>query len=48
MPYYVYVLQNSVSGRFYVGQTNDVSRRLQEHNDKESDWKSYTRKQRGS
>lgn len=28
----VYVLQNTVSKRYYIGSTNDVSRRLEEHN----------------
>ena len=29
--YYVYVLRND-EGRFYVGQTDDLTRRLAEHN----------------
>ncbi len=28
----VYILQNSISKRFYIGSTNDISRRLEEHN----------------
>lgn len=28
----VYALQNTVSKRYYIGSTNDVSRRLEEHN----------------
>ena len=35
--YRVYVLQNR-EGRFYVGLTNDVARRLQQHNSGESRW----------
>lgn len=30
--YTTYVIQNTVSGRFYTGSTNDVNRRLSEHN----------------
>ena len=30
--YYVYILQSTVSGEYYVGHTDDVSRRLKEHN----------------
>ncbi len=30
--FYVYVLENP-QGRFYVGQTDDLDRRLAEHND---------------
>lgn len=33
MQYYVYATK-SISGRFSIGQTNDASRRLQEHNEK--------------
>ena len=32
MPFYVYVLRSVSSGRFYVGQTENVGKRLAEHN----------------
>jgi predicted GIY-YIG superfamily endonuclease len=35
--YRVYVLQNP-EGRFYVGLTDDVARRLQQHNNGKSRW----------
>ena len=35
--YRVYVLQNP-NGKFYVGLTDDVVRRLQQYNDGESQW----------
>jgi putative endonuclease len=35
MFYYVYVLQSSADGNFYVGFTNDLKRRITEHNDGE-------------
>ena len=28
----VYILKNSISGRHYIGSTNDIERRLSEHN----------------
>ena len=31
--YYVYVLHSDNDGRFYTGSTNDLKRRLSEHND---------------
>jgi len=31
--WYVYVLKSRVDGRHYVGSTNDLKRRLREHND---------------
>ena len=36
-PYRVYVLQNSV-GKFYVGLTDDLSRRINQHNAGVSRW----------
>ena len=33
MLYWVYILQSESSGRYYCGSTNDVERRLRQHND---------------
>jgi len=33
MPFFVYILQSQSSGRYYCGQTIDIDRRLQQHND---------------
>ncbi len=30
--YYTYILRNTKSGRHYIGSTNDLKRRLSEHN----------------
>jgi putative endonuclease len=30
--YYLYILKNEVTGRFYIGSTNDLDRRLKQHN----------------
>lgn len=30
--YYAYVLRNNISHRHYIGSTNDLERRLSEHN----------------
>ena len=32
MPYYVYVLRSLKNGRRYVGYTNNLERRISEHN----------------
>ncbi|MFB3924111.1 MAG: GIY-YIG nuclease family protein [Terriglobia bacterium] len=32
MRFYLYILRSTSSGRFYVGHTEDVARRLAEHN----------------
>ena len=34
--YYVYLLQELISGRHYIGYTNDLKRRLKQHNEKHS------------
>mgnify|MGYP004748642133 CR=1 FL=1 len=31
MVYYVYILQSQVDGRFYIGQTQDLSLRVEKH-----------------
>jgi putative endonuclease len=33
--FYVYILQSALSGKFYKGQTENLSRRLKEHNNSE-------------
>ena len=37
MPYRVYVLENR-NGKFYIGVSGDVERRIQQHNMNESRW----------
>ncbi|WP_369413837.1 GIY-YIG nuclease family protein [Lentiprolixibacter aurantiacus] len=32
MPFYVYIISSERLGRFYVGQTNNISKRIFEHN----------------
>jgi putative endonuclease len=32
LEYFVYILQSSKDNKYYVGMTNDVNRRLKEHN----------------
>jgi len=39
--FYVYILENP-QGRFYVGQTDDLDRRLAEHNDPTHNASKYT------
>jgi len=30
--YYLYILQNNKNSKYYIGVTNNIKRRLQEHN----------------
>ena len=41
--YWVYVLENA-EGRFYIGSTNDLARRIEEHNCAEKTGTKYTHK----
>ena len=41
--YYVYIIENP-SGRFYTGQTDNIERRIQQHNDPEEGNHKYTHK----
>lgn len=36
--YYVYVIRSKQNGKLYVGSTNDLRRRLKEHNEGKSCW----------
>ena len=47
MPYWVYILQNEITGKLYKGQTSDLENRLMRHNSGESGSKRYTYKQKG-
>ncbi len=44
MEYYVYIIYNKSGDKFYIGQTNNVARRLAEHNSGETN---YTAKYSG-
>ena len=41
--WYVYVLKSSIDGKHYVGSTNDLKRRMREHNDGMCDSTRYRR-----
>lgn len=41
--FYVYVLQSLKNNRFYIGCTNDLFRRLREHNEGRSKYTKSTR-----
>jgi predicted GIY-YIG superfamily endonuclease len=43
MEFWVYVLENSL-GRFYVGHTDNLERRVRQHNENASDVSKYTAK----
>ena len=38
MPYYTYILWSTTARRFYIGVTEDVSKRLSDHNSGISKW----------
>jgi putative endonuclease len=38
MNYFVYIIYNADNDKFYIGQTNDIERRLKEHNSGETNY----------
>ncbi|MCH9001559.1 MAG: GIY-YIG nuclease family protein [Planctomycetes bacterium] len=46
MPFFVYIVENP-SGKFYVGQTEDLGRRVKQHNDPAHNQAKYTTKHAG-
>lgn len=36
MEYFVYIIQSAATKKFYTGLTNDINRRIKEHNSHES------------
>jgi len=48
LSYFVYVLLNDTAGRRYVGQTDDLTRRLAEHNGLSENPRRYTSKYAGT
>jgi putative endonuclease len=47
MEYWVYVIRNRANGRIYIGQTEDLNRRLVEHNDPHNQLSQYTKRHQG-
>jgi len=48
VPYWVYILQNAITGKLYKGQTSDLESRIERHNAHESGSMRYTYKQKGA
>ena len=47
MPFWVYILQNDITGKLYKGQTSNLEKRIRRHNTHESGSMRYTYKQKG-
>jgi putative endonuclease len=48
MPFWVYILQNELTGKLYKGQTSDLASRIKRHNSHQAGSLRYTCKQKGS
>jgi len=48
MPYWVYILQNEITGKLYKGQTSDLESCLNRHNSHESGSMRHTYRQKWS
>jgi len=47
MAFWVYILRSQSTGRYYCGQTDDVEKRLQQHNDSENTFTQTTSRLKG-
>ena len=47
MSYFVYVLKSESTGQFYIGQTDNLIRRIAEHNDSDYRGTEYTKRHKG-
>ncbi|MBL7646241.1 MAG: GIY-YIG nuclease family protein [Candidatus Hydrogenedentes bacterium] len=47
MQFYVYILRSESSGKTYVGQTSDLGKRLEQHNDVNCRFTMYTKRNKG-
>jgi len=45
--FYTYVIQHNITGRIYIGHTNNVEKRVSQHNDASFKKKSYTKLNKG-
>ncbi len=45
--FYTYIIWNSKHLRYYVGQTEDIAKRLKQHNDPDNDMSKFTKKYDG-
>ena len=45
--YYVYILKSETTGRYYCGQTNNLSKRISQHNDPMNTFTRTTSRHRG-
>jgi putative endonuclease len=45
--FYVYGIQSEVTGKLYTGQTEDIEKRLRQHNDPSNDFSEYTKHNKG-
>ncbi|GAB4335845.1 MAG: GIY-YIG nuclease family protein [Desulfobulbaceae bacterium] len=44
MAYFVYILQSATTGRYYIGHTDDLARRVMQHNDPEYEGSKTTKR----
>jgi putative endonuclease len=47
MPYFIYILQSESSGRYYIGHTEDLQKRIAQHNDPHYTLTTFTKTHKG-
>lgn len=47
MSFYVYVVHSIISNKTYIGQTDDLSKRIRQHNDPANTFSLFTKRYKG-
>ena len=47
MPFFVYILCSDTTGRYYIGHTDNIQRRLSQHNDPNYQGSLHTKRHKG-
>lgn len=45
--YYVYIIWNGKAKKYYIGQTNNLEKRISQHNDPNNTYSKYTKQYKG-
>lgn len=45
--YYVYIIWNEWAKKYYIGQTNNLKKRISQHNDPNNTYSKYTKQYKG-
>jgi putative endonuclease len=47
MPYFIYILQSKSTSQYYIGHTDNLARRISQHNDADYQGSKHTKRSKG-